>query len=67
MKNSTSGISFFGLLTVVFIGLKLAGAITWSWFWVLSPLFLPLLILFTASFIAAVVLYILEYDDDDLE
>lgn len=32
------GIGFAGLLTILFIGLKLTGAITWSWWWVLSPL-----------------------------
>jgi hypothetical protein len=28
------------LLTVLFVGLKLTGYITWSWFWVLSPLWI---------------------------
>lgn len=39
MKNSNSsgGIGFFGLLTIVFIVLKLLKVINWSWFWVLSP------------------------------
>lgn len=32
------GISFSGLLTIVFIVLKLCGVISWNWFWVLSPL-----------------------------
>lgn len=31
---------FILLLTVLFIGLKLVGSITWSWWWVLSPLWL---------------------------
>lgn len=35
---SSSGIGFFGLLAILFIGLKLTGHIDWSWFWVLSPL-----------------------------
>lgn len=39
-KSSSGGIGFAGLLTVLFIGLKLTGAITWSWWWVLSPLWL---------------------------
>lgn len=26
------------LLTIIFIVLKLCGAITWAWWWVLSPL-----------------------------
>jgi hypothetical protein len=43
MSNSTassSGIGFTGLLTVLFIGLKLTNYITWSWWWVLSPLWI---------------------------
>lgn len=31
------GIGFCGLLTIVFIVLKLTKVINWSWFWVLSP------------------------------
>lgn len=34
---SAGGIGFVGLLTIVFIVLKLAKVITWGWFWVLSP------------------------------
>lgn len=34
-------IGFCGLLTVLFIGLKLGGVIAWSWWWVLSPLWIP--------------------------
>jgi hypothetical protein len=37
MKNN-NGIGFVGLLTILFIGLKLTGYIDWSWFWVLSPI-----------------------------
>ena len=33
------------LLLVLFIGLKLTGFITWSWFWVLSPFWMPLALL----------------------
>jgi hypothetical protein len=29
------------LLLVLFVGLKLAGVIAWSWWWVLSPIWLP--------------------------
>ena len=35
--SSGGGIGFIGLLTVVFITLKLASLIDWSWWWVLSP------------------------------
>jgi hypothetical protein len=37
----TGGLSFSSLLAVVFIALKLLGTITWSWWWVLSPLWIP--------------------------
>lgn len=30
--------SFTTLLTIVFIALKLTNVISWSWFWVLSPM-----------------------------
>jgi len=36
-ENSSGGIGFFGLLTILFIGLKLCNVITWSWWFVLSP------------------------------
>jgi len=34
-------IGFFGILTLIFIVLKLLEVITWSWIWVLSPLWIP--------------------------
>lgn len=39
-SSSSGGIGFVGLLTIVFIVLKLLGKITWSWWWVLSPLWI---------------------------
>lgn len=40
-QQTTGGIGFLGLLTIVFITLKLTGYIHWSWFWVISPLLVP--------------------------
>jgi hypothetical protein len=37
-QTTTGGIGFPGLLTILFIGLKLMGVISWSWWWVLAPL-----------------------------
>ena len=37
-SSSSSGIGFLGLLTIVFIVLKLTGDIFWSWWWVLAPI-----------------------------
>ena len=51
------GIGFFGLLTIVFIVLKLTGYITWSWLWVLGPLWIPTVIVlavFAFIFLGAV-------------
>lgn len=39
-SSSAAGIGFPGLLTIVFITLKLTGYIDWSWLWVLSPLWI---------------------------
>jgi hypothetical protein len=39
-SSSSAGIGFTGLLTILFIALKLTGYITWSWVWVLSPLWI---------------------------
>jgi len=41
-SNASGGIGCLGLLavllTVLFVGLKLTGFIAWSWFWVVSPI-----------------------------
>lgn len=43
MKDNNTGgggIGFCGLLTIAFIVLKLAGYITWSWWWVVAPIWI---------------------------
>lgn len=59
MKNTSSnGIGFVGLLTILFIGLKLAGHIKWSWWWVVSPSLICLgtcVLIFIIAFTIAVV------------
>ena len=42
LNESSSGIGFAGALTIVFIVLKLTSVIDWSWWWVLSPLWISL-------------------------
>ena len=41
MANNTQsgGIGFFGLLTILFIALKLTGFIDWSWWLVFTPVY----------------------------
>jgi hypothetical protein len=53
-KNS-GGIGFTGLLTVLFIGLKLTNNINWSWWWVLSPLWIGFIIGVTLITIAILI------------
>jgi Flp pilus assembly protein TadB len=43
---NNNSIGFFGLLTLIFITLKLTGYIDWSWWLVLMPLFVPVIIIF---------------------
>lgn len=56
MSNSSGnsgGIGFCGLLTVLFIGLKLTHFIAWSWWWVLAPVWLPITALIFIVLLAA--------------
>lgn len=43
-NGSSGGIGFAGLLTIVFITLKLTDVIAWSWLWVLSPIWISTLL-----------------------
>lgn len=40
-STTSAGIGFCGLLTIAFIVLKLLNVITWSWIWVLAPIWIP--------------------------
>lgn len=54
-ESSSGGIGFGGLLTIVFIVLKLLGVISWSWWWVLSPIWITaVIVLFLALVLVAV-------------
>ena len=56
MKDSSV---FTSLLTVLFVGLKLTGYINWSWWWVLSPIWITILI----AIIILVIIFIVKKDD----
>jgi hypothetical protein len=43
-SGSSNGVGLTTLLTVLFVGLKLTDNIDWSWWWVLSPLWISGLI-----------------------
>jgi hypothetical protein len=39
-SGTSGGIGFTGLLTILFIALKLTHVIDWSWWWVLAPIWI---------------------------
>lgn len=43
-NTNSGGVGFLGLLTILFIGLKLTNHIDWSWWWVFAPCWGPLAI-----------------------
>jgi len=59
-SSSSGGIGFLGLLTVLFVGLKLTNYIDWSWWWVLSPLWLGFVVVFVILLILAIIAALLE-------
>lgn len=44
-QNEGSGITFIDALTLIFIVLKLTGVIDWSWLWVLSPIWVTIILI----------------------
>lgn len=57
-NSNSTGIGFFGALTLLFIGLKLGNVINWSWFWVLSPVIIPFIL---ALVIILIILFLDNY------
>lgn len=44
-SNSTSSFSLATVLFLIFLTLKLTNFITWSWWWVTAPLWIPVIII----------------------
>jgi hypothetical protein len=61
--SSSSGIGFVGMLTILFIGLKLAGVINWDWLWVLSPIWITAII--TIAIILLAVTYGIKREEEE--
>ena len=53
-SNTSGGIGFVGLLTITFIVLKLCKVISWSWWWVLSPIWIVAILVVVAIIIAII-------------
>lgn len=39
-RTTSAGVSVVGVITIVFVILKLVGVISWKWVWVFSPIWL---------------------------
>lgn len=59
-SKSSGGLGLCSVLTIVFIVLKLVGVINWSWLWVLSPLWIDLIL----AIVLAIILVLIEEHDD---
>lgn len=57
------GIGFVGLLTIVFITLKLTGVISWSWLWVLAPIWISAALSLVALLILGIIMLFLYLGD----
>ena len=60
-KTTSGGIGFGSALLLTFIILKLVGVINWSWWWVLSPIWIPVVLLLAVSILLFVVYRIVKY------
>jgi len=56
-SNKSVGIGFSGALLLIFITLKLCNVIAWSWWWVLSPVWIPLSITVLVLLVIAAIAY----------
>lgn len=52
----TGGTGIGTILLIVFIVLKVTNLITWSWIWVLSPLWIPILAIILVAIFYAIIL-----------
>jgi len=56
--TSSGGIGFAGLLTIVFITLKLCHVIDWSWWWVLAPTLIPIVIILAVLLFCGIIVVV---------
>ena len=59
-ENTSSGMGIGMILFIVFLVLKLTGTINWSWWWVTSPLWIPIAIAAVVLGIVGVIAIIIE-------
>ena len=57
-------LTFWDGLQLLFIGLKLAGAIDWRWFWVFAPTWITVLVMVILIVVSATVNYFQKIDEE---
>jgi len=57
VNNNSNGIGFVGALTIAFVVLKLMKIIDWSWWWVLSPLWISALVVIVVIAVVFLVIW----------
>jgi hypothetical protein len=56
-NNTSNGLGLGTVLFIVFLILKLTGTIDWSWWWVTSPLWVPLTLGIVVMGILGLIIY----------
>lgn len=68
--KKSSGIGTTGVLFIVFLVLKLTGNIDWSWWWITSPIWIPILLIASLVIVISlfiIILYALGFNIDNLK
>lgn len=60
MDSKKSGMGLLEILLIVFVILKLVGTIDWSWWWVLSPLLIPIGLLIVVLIVFGIISVIIK-------
>lgn len=58
-KSKFIGLGFFDVLGIVFIVLKLMNIITWSWWWVLAPIWIQIAVVGVIAFMVVILMMII--------
>ena len=58
MEKESGGIGFVGVLQITFVVLKLCKVIDWSWWWVLSPIWISTALTILVVLIGIIVIYV---------
>jgi len=59
-EETNGGTNITGILLIIFIVLKLTHNIDWSWWWVLSPLWIPIAGILAVVILTALIVGIME-------